>query len=144
MPREPMQVLLSIRRRAVEQARYALAACLTAESAIADKIRSLDAAMQKDHQATETWQDAHQFVELSAARREVSRAERQAAAADLAAAAERSAEVRSLVAAARTAAEAVEQLIAEREAAQRAEADRREQHVLDDIARRRRLPHVRG
>lgn len=144
MARDPLQVLLAIRHRAVEQARYALAACLAAENTIVDSIRSLDAAAQKDRRVTATWADAHQFLEISAARLEVVRAERRAATAELAAAVARSADARSVVVAARTAAEGVERLMGEHEAANLTEAARREQHVLDDIARTRPPPHLRA
>lgn len=144
MARDPLQVLLAIRQRAVEQARYALATCLTTENTIAGRIRALDAAVQKDRQVGATWPDAHQFLEMSAARLEVVRAERQAAGAELAAATTRSADARGVVVAARTAAEAVERLMSAREAANLAEAVRREQHVLDDIARARPPLQPRG
>ena len=137
MARDPLQVLLAIRERAVEQARYALAACLTTENNIADKARSLDAAVQRDREASATWREAHQFLEMSAVRLGAARAERQTVAAELTAAAVRSAGARGVVTAARTAAEAVEQLIGEREATSQADAARREQHELDDIARAR-------
>ena len=137
MARDPLQVLKAVRRRAVEQARYALAACQTAEVEIADKIKSIDATVFRDRDARRTWHDADQFLEMSARRREAVQAERRSVTADLEAAALRSDQARGVVTAARTAAEAVEQLIGERKAASQVEAARREQHVMDDIARAR-------
>ena len=144
MARDPLQILRSVRRRATEQARYALAACLTAEAAVSDKIRSIDHAVLRDREASAAWQDAYRFLEMSALRQEAVRTECRIATADHAAAAARSAEARGVVAAARTAAEAVEQLISERKAAAQIEAAKREQHVLDDIARARLARRQRG
>jgi hypothetical protein len=144
MARDPLQVLLAIRRHGVEQARYTLAECMRAEAAVADRIALLDAALARDSQVSRAWQDAHQFLEMSAVRLDAARAHRGALVTDLAAAASRSAEARVVVTAARTAAEAVEQLIGEREAAGQVEAARREQHVLDDIARGRLAVHSPG
>jgi flagellar biosynthesis chaperone FliJ len=135
MARDTLQVLLAMRRRSVEQARYALGICLAAEAEVAERIRSLEDSAQRDRETSGVWQDAHQFLEMSAVRLTTARAERHTMADDLAAAAVRSGEARDVVTAARTAAEAVEQLISERTAASQVTAARREQHVLDDIAR---------
>jgi hypothetical protein len=137
MARDPVGVLLAIRLHAVEQARSALAVCLTSEAALTDRIKALDTAVLRDRETAGSWQDAHQFVEISVFRQGAVRAERRTIAADLEAAEARSAEARGVVTAARAAAEAVGQLIAERQAAGQAEAARRDQHVLDDIARAR-------
>lgn len=131
----PLFVLQALRRREVETARHALAACLQAEAGIADRIRSLDDAARRDRAVSDAWQDRHQFLELAAIRLAAARAERSKAALQLTAAAARSQEARDLLTAARTAAEAVDQLIDERVAAAQAEAARRAQHELDDIAR---------
>lgn len=142
MARDPLRILLSVRRRSVEQARYALGACLTEEAAVAGKITALDDAATRDREAAKAWLDSHQFKETAAMRLAAAHAERQAISAELAVAEERSAQARGVVAAERAAAEAVEQLIQEREAAAGAETNRREQHILDDVARfaaRRRL-----
>jgi hypothetical protein len=144
MARDPLRVLQAIRRRLVEQARYALGECLKAEAAVADRIAVLDDAVRRDREASEAWQEAHRFLEMSAIRVESTRAERQAIAAELAAAAAHSAEARRVVTDARTAAEAVETLIGERAAASQAEGIRREQHVLDDIGRALRAVRQSG
>jgi flagellar biosynthesis chaperone FliJ len=134
MARGPLRVLLSIRRRSIEQARYALAACLTTEAEIADRITSFDDRRQRDRETSRSWPDSHHFMEITAIELETVHAERRIAAADLEVAQTRTADARSQVAAARLAAEAVEQLIAERGAAAQADANRRDQHALDDIA----------
>jgi hypothetical protein len=144
MAGDSLQVLLAMRRRTVEQARYALGVCLMAETKAANGISTLDDAARRDREASGGWQDAHWFLEMSAIRLETSRAERVMITADLAAATARSDEARGVVTAARTAAEAVEQLIGERTAASRMEAAKREQHALDDIARGSHLARHRG
>ena len=135
MARDPLRILLSVRRRSVEQARYALGACLAEEAMIAGSIVALDDAAARDRDTARAWQESHQFKETAAMRLAATHAERQAIRTNLAAAEDRSARARGVVAAERAAAEAVEQLIEEREAAARAETNRREQHILDDIAR---------
>jgi flagellar biosynthesis chaperone FliJ len=130
-----LRILLSVRRRSVEQARYALGACLTAEAAVADKIKALDEAMARDREASRAWQDHRQLLEMAAIRLAAMQIERHGVLADLTVAEGCSARARGVVAAERGAAEAVEQLIQERQTAFQAEENRREQHVLDDIAR---------
>jgi flagellar biosynthesis chaperone FliJ len=144
MARNPLQILLSMRRRSVEQARYALGACLATEAQAADRIRSLDDTVRRDRETVRAWQDSHQFMEMSAVRLDAMLGQRRTMLAELAMAETRSAQARGVVAAARTAAEAVEQLMGERAVADRAEADKREQHVLDDIARGRLTLHQRS
>lgn len=137
MARDPLRILLAVRRRAVEQARYALEACLGVEAEIVEGIRSLDDTARRDREAGGAWQDAHQFVEMTAVRLEARQTDRRALEADLVAAEGRTADARTVLTAARTAAEAVAHLADSRAAAAQAELDRREQHVLDDIARAR-------
>ena len=141
MARDPLRILLSMRQRSVETARYALGACLAVETRAADRISALDAMVRRDRETTRLWQESHQFVEMSAARLEAMLVERRTLLADLAMAEVRSAQARAVVAAVRTAAEAVEQLMGERTAANQAETAKREQHVLDDITRGRLASH---
>jgi flagellar export protein FliJ len=142
MARDPLRILLAMRQRSVEQARYALGACLAAETQAADRLRALDEMVHRDRETARSWQEAHQFVEMSAARLEAMLAARRTLMTELAMAETRSAEARAVVVAARTAAEAVEQLTGERIAANQAETAKREQHVMDDITRGR--PASRG
>ena len=135
MARDPLIVLLAVRRRSVDHQRQALAACLVAEAAAADRIRSLDEAMARDRDLTDESPDHLQFRDIFLATRRHLLAEGRTAFAALAEAGSHSAEARGHFATARLAAEAVERLIAERRLAARAEADRRSQHELDDIAR---------
>ncbi len=138
MARDPLRILLSVRRLAVEQARHALGLCQAKEAEVAEKIASVDAATRRDREIGGLWQDAHQFLEMAVIRSETRQAERRALEVDLAAAVDRSTAARGVVTAARTAAEAVAQLAAMRAAEAEAELVRKEQHVLDDIARARR------
>lgn len=144
MARDPLRILLSVRRRSVEQARYALGACLADEAAAAGKIIALDHAAARDCATAGAWPDSFQFREMAAMRLAATHAERQAIGAELMAAEDRSTQARGVVATERAAAEAVEQLIQQRDAAVLAETNRRDQHTLDDIARfaarRRREP----
>ncbi len=137
MARDPMQMLLAVRRQAVEQARHALAACLAAETAAADRLKAIDDAAQRDRVAGGAIAEAHLFTDMFALRVQTSASERHAALAALAAARDVSADARAALVAAKTAAESVETLITERAEAADAAANRREQHTLDDMARPR-------
>ncbi len=137
MARDPMQMLLAVRRQAVEQARQALAACLAAETAAADKLTAIDNAAQRDRVASGAIAEAHLFTDIFVLRVQTSASERQAAMAALAAAQDVTADARAALVAARTAAEAVETLMTERADAAKAAANQQEQHTLDDMARPR-------
>lgn len=135
MARDPLLVLQAVRRRAVETARHALAACLLAEAEIGGRISALDDIARRDRAVSNAWQDGHHFLEIAAIRLTAARAERNVAALQLSAAAARSQDAHGLLTAARIAAEAVDRLIGERAVAGQAEAGKRAQHELDDIAR---------
>jgi hypothetical protein len=142
---DPMWRLRQLRRFAVEQARAALGACLTAENQIAERIAAIDAAVQRDLAADAALDHADRFRDMFVRRTEARRVERSAAQTALAAAQARSAVARAGVVAARTAAEAVETLIGERAVAVAAAVARAEQHALDDMARARvDFPHKGG
>ncbi len=138
MSRDPLQTLLSLRRHAIEQARYALGACLAAESRTRDRIDALDEAVRRDRRAADAWPDARLFQDMAAIRGDALRADRSAAVTALMEAETASAAARDAVAAARTAAEAVDLLIAARDAAGQIEAARQAQHALDDVTRKQR------
>ena len=137
MARDPVRVLQTLRQRSIEQARFILATCLKAEADAVDRIDALDAAAERDRNAHQVVENAYLYQEMFSRRIQANRSERQGADSILLALQARSAEARAALAAARTAAEAVDTLIADRTAAEQAEADRREQHVMDDMARRR-------
>jgi hypothetical protein len=138
VPRDPLNVLLAVRRHAVDQRRRALADCLLREAEAAATIAALDAAIRRDAEAAGTFPDHRHFRDVFLAARQYLTAERQTAAAALAVAEASSDEARGHLAVSRLDAEAVERLIAERTLAARTAADRREQHEVDDIARERR------
>lgn len=139
MARDSLAILRTVRRRSVEEARYALGACLAAEAAVTERIQAIDDAARRDRAASQAVDGAHQFLEIFARRLQAAEQDRSAAEAALTVARARSDEARAAVVDARTAAEAVETLISERLAAAETDAGRREQHMLDDIARPR--PH---
>ncbi len=135
MARDPMRVLLTVRRHAVEAERRTLAGCVAEQAAIAARIAALDDAMLRDRDAAAGWDDAYRFLELAPVRRDAWLADRRTLVLEADAAACVSQAGRDRLAAARTASESVVQSMSEREAERRAEAIRREQHELDDVAR---------
>ncbi len=137
MARDPLQVLNAMRRRQVEQARQALAACLHAEAVVADRIGAIDHAARQDREAHRKLSDAPRFLNMFALRLASMQAIRRDAEADMNAAQAVSAEARAAVVTARMAAEGVETLIAERRVDAAIETARHEQHALDDISRSR-------
>jgi hypothetical protein len=137
MARDPMRILRTVRRHAVEQARHTLATCLTTEMAAADRLRAIDEAAERDRAANRLVVEAHWFIEMFALHVQASAVERHAAYAALTAAHTAAAEARAALVAARTAAESVETLVTERADAVEADAVRRDQHTLDDMARAR-------
>nr|WP_294512959.1 hypothetical protein [uncultured Rhodopila sp.] len=138
MPRDPLKVLLALRRREVDRQRQDLADRTAAEMQASATVRSIHAAIAQDRDGAESFPDHLQFRDLFLATRQHLQDNRQRAEAALAEAEARSETVCRRLAESRLAAEAVDRLIAERAAATRAEADRRAQHELDDAARLRR------
>ena len=130
MARDSLKTLRASRRRSVEEARYALGACLTAEAQAAAAVQAITDAARRDRAAYQAAEHSHQFLEIFIRGLRASDAQRLAAQAALTAAQARSAEARAAVVAARMAAEAVETLNFERAAAAELEANRREQHAL--------------
>ncbi len=138
MARDPLLMLSLVRLLAVEQARHTLGICLAAEAGVVDRIRDHAEAARRDQEACGTLPNFYQFLDMSAARQGAIRADRHADEAILVALRTRSNEARAAVVAARTAAEAVRQLIGERATLAQTEAAKQEQHMLDDMTRRRR------
>ena len=137
MARDPLRMLRTVRRHAVEQARHVLATYLVAETAAAEKLRAIDEAAERDRIANRSVSEAHRFIDMFALRVQASATQRLAAEAALTAARDAAAQARAALVAARTAAESVDTLISERAEAAEVEAGRREQHALDDMARAR-------
>src|SRR5690349_18367039 len=95
----------------------------------------LDASVCRYQELTAAAPDPLLFRNIVIATRQHLRAEQQVSRMALADAERQTDKARACLASARMAAEAVDRLITERTTAARAEADRRAQHVLDDIAR---------
>ncbi len=138
MARDPLGVLLTVRQRTVDQARQALAICLKVETAAIEAIRAIDSAIGQEQAVADRFPEHHRGTDVVAAWLGRVRAERAQAVAKLAAAEIQSATARAVLVAARSAAQAVQRTIAERAIVARGEAEKRDQHVLDDIARARR------
>jgi flagellar biosynthesis chaperone FliJ len=130
-------MLRRIRRRAVEQARHALAACQRTETEAVDKLRTIDESAERDRVAKRSLAEAYCFIDMFVLRSQAGATERHAAEAALTAARAAAAEARAALVAARMAAESVETLVEERADSAEADANRREQHALDDMARTR-------
>lgn len=137
MARDPLNVLLTVRQRTVDQSRQALATCLKAETAAVAAIRAMDAAVERERAAADRDAEDHRDTEMRSVWMERIRAQRVAAVANLAAAERQTAAARAVLSAARSAAQAVQRTIAERAVLALAEAEKRAQHALDDISRSR-------
>jgi flagellar biosynthesis chaperone FliJ len=153
MPHEPLLTLLALRRRAVDESRRAVAACIQAETTSAQAIVMIDDAIRRERAMADTpaagpadhpaaGRADHPAagpadMDLFAAWLARARTRRRAAVAALAVAETQTALSRDALSNARTAADAVERLLAERAAIKRAREDAREAHALDDIARAR-------
>jgi hypothetical protein len=142
MARDPLLILSRIRRQAVEQARQALGICVHAESQAEERVRVIDQTIARGVEAGRTVEHDHNFFEMSAIWLQAMTAQRKVAVEILGVAVSRSEQARGKVVTERTAAEAVGTLIAEYAAAAEADANKRLQHVLDDISRtRHRMRH---
>jgi carboxylesterase type B len=141
--RDPLGILRALRQREVEHARQALAVCVHAEAAAADRIAAIDDAVRLDREANRDVAGANRFADMFSLRLAAVQAKRVGAVADQVVARDRSAAARDAVVTARTAAKSVETLIGERLAEAEVEGAKREQHVLDDISRARFGPQSR-
>ena len=139
MARDQMDVLLTIRRRAVDKSRQALAGCLKVEAAALEAVRAIDAAVMRERAFADRFPEQPHRMEVFALWSERVAAERLGAAAALAYGESQTVAARAVLASARSAARAVERTIEERAALARAEAEKRDQHAMDDITRGRRI-----
>jgi flagellar export protein FliJ len=129
-----LAVVARLRHLAVDEAKRALADCLTAEAVAADAARQLDTLIAAETDAASDPSGDDRSVEsFSVWLRRVG-ADRTAAANLLASAETRSAEARAVLAASRSAARAMDELLEGRGAERRLAADRREQAALDEAA----------
>jgi hypothetical protein len=141
MARDKMDVLLTIRRRAIDKSRQSLARCLRVEAAASEALRAIDDAVLRERALADRFPELPHGMEVFAHWSVRVSAERLAAAAALADGEAQSAAARAVLASARSAARVVERTIEERAAVARAEAEKRDQHAMDDITRGR---HIRG
>ena len=135
MPRDPMTVLLRLRRMTADEAQRALAECLRAETASAAAVRLVETEIEQETEtvcAIET--DDRAVEEFGAWFRRI-RKEQQAAAFAMQQAEGRTHEARTVLAASRAALQAVEEVMAKREAERQAAEARAEQRQLDEMAR---------
>jgi hypothetical protein len=135
MARDQMDVLLTIRRRAVDKSRQALAGCLKVEAAALEAVRAIDAAVMRERAFADRFPEQPHRMEVFALWSERVAAERPGAVAALAYGESQTVAARAVLASARSAARAVERTIEERAALARAEAEKRDQHARDDITR---------
>ena len=145
MTRDPLQRLLRLRQRAVEQARLAVVAAVHGEAEAEAAIKLIDARAERDRQAAAELVDVDPYLGHVLGRgRTRFRAERTTAEASLVEAECLTASRRTQLTAARSEAEAVETLIANRKAEAAAVAERRTAHELDDIFRAQLLRRQRA
>lgn len=136
MAADPLDVLLQVRRVAVDEARSNLTDCLTAESIAADHMHAIEAEIATET-ATATALTSDDAVVEAFARWLQRTLPRQRAAADALLAAEiRTKEARAVLAASRAGVRAIELMLERRAAERQAEESRREQAALDEVAQR--------
>ena len=130
---DPLPLVHRLRRLAADEARRALAECLTAEAEAAAALRALDAEIAAETDAaSDPDRDDRPVEDFAVWLRRIA-VDRAAAVTTLADAETRSAEARAVLAATRTAERALE-ILMEQQAAERAAAgQRQEQAVLDEI-----------
>ena len=135
---DPMPTVARLRNMAMDEAKRALADCLTAEVAATAALRLLDTAIAAETDAASASSDGDQATADFAAWLRRTLVDRTAAAAALCSAETQSAEARAVLAASRAAARAMDELMARREANRLIAADRTEQAALDETTRYRR------
>ncbi len=132
---DPLPVAARLRHLAVNDARRALAECLTAEARAVEALRLIDAAIAAETEAAGDPAGDDQSVEDFANWLRRIRVERRAEVAALETAELRSNEARTALIACRTAARAMDEVLNSRDAEQKAEADRKTQIGLEEAAR---------
>jgi flagellar export protein FliJ len=136
MTQDPLKALLRLRRRAVDEARSALADCLRNEDYALHEVATIKAAIEREMQAAASLAAGDAEVEAFAAWLRRMRPRQHAAhmAEDQAEAA--TARARIVLGAARAAVQAAEEMLAEHEAARLEAAQHHEQQEIDETALR--------
>lgn len=136
---DPLPVVARLRHLAVDEARRALAECVTVEAGAAGSVRLLDTAIAAEADAAGDPAGDDRMVEAFAGWLRRIGVERRTAVSALEAAELRSTEARAVLIACRAAARAIDELLVRRDAERRAAADGKAQTLLEDAAR-----HGRG
>jgi hypothetical protein len=132
---DPLPVVARLRNLAVDEARRALAECITAEARAAEAVRLLGAAIVAETDAAGDPSGDDQSVEDFAAWLRRIGVERRAAATALESAEMRSIEARTALIACRTAARAMDEMLLRRDADRRTATERKAQTLLEEAAR---------
>jgi hypothetical protein len=136
---DPLPVVARLRHLAVDEARRALAECVTVEGCAAGSVRLLDTAIASEADAAGDPSGDDQMVEEFAAWLRRIGVERRAAVSALEAAELRSTEARAALIASRAAARAIDELLVRRDTERRTAADGKAQTLLEDAARHGRV-----
>ena len=134
MPRDPLDILVRLRRLAVDQARKALADCLRTEAAAEASVARIAAAIERETDAAESLSATDADVEAFAAWLRRIRPEQHAAQEAQEQAETETLRMRAVVASARAAVQAAEDLVERHQAARRADELRSVQHEIDEVA----------
>lgn len=134
MPRDPMTILLRLRRMTADEAQRALAECLRAEAAAAAAVRLIEAEIEQETETVCGLETDDRAVEEFGTWFRRIRKEQVAATTAVQIAEARTHEARVVLAASRAALEAAEEVIAKREMERRAAEMRADQRVLDEMA----------
>lgn len=134
MASDPLGVLLRVRRLAVDQARQALAECLTLETVASARCEEIATAIAQETDAATALTSDDQTVETFARWLRQTLPLQSAANLALADAEARTKEARTVLAATRSGVRAVETMLEQKEAERRLKLARAEQYALDEAA----------
>ena len=133
MKREPLAVVLRLRRLAMEDATRDFAECLRAEAEGAQAVAAVEAAIERETEAASSLSAGDAVVEAFGAWLKRARQQLRAAEAARDHCEGETGRARAVLSVARSAVKATEHLIAEQEAAKARKAARQEQQTLDEI-----------
>jgi len=137
MARHPLDIVIHLRRSALDETRRHLTECLTAEDQASAAVVALEKEAVRQREVAESLSANDATVEVYAAWLARHRAVQKRAQADLDRAGSETARARAALTAARAALEAAEALRESRQAEVRAAAARAEQNALDEMSRSR-------
>ncbi len=134
MADDPLDLLLRLRARTVDEARQALADCLVAEAAARERISTLEASVVQEVAAASAVTADDLAVEALSVWLRQTRSAQHAAQAALEAAEAQCQEARMVLSAARAGVRAVETVLEHKADERRVQAERAEQRRLDEAA----------